>query len=359
MGNNSKMKAAIISLGSVSSKLTAKAMTKYFDTVDLLDIRNLEVSLGGRKAEILYKGEPMQEYDCIYAKGSFRFANLLRSITTMLCSKCYMPIEAEAFTSGHDKLLTHINLQRNKVPMPVTYVATTAASAKTVLKKMTCPIIIKMPAGTHGKGVMVADSHESAASMIDALGMLKQPFLLQEFIQTGGTDVRAFVVGDKVAASMKRTAIKGETRSNLHAGGTGKAVILDRKTQKIAIEASKAMGVSICGVDILESVRGPMVLEINLSPGLQGITTATKIDVADKVAKYLFDETKKYKSVKTEEKGKRVVKEFLPAQEILVKLDMRGERLLLPEFVTKITQFDDEKEVTVKADKGKLEISGD
>ncbi|MBD3361449.1 RimK family alpha-L-glutamate ligase [Candidatus Woesearchaeota archaeon] len=353
------MKAALISLGSVSSKMTAQAMSKYFETVDMLDIRDLEVSLGGRKAEILYKGEPISEYDCIYAKGSFRFANLLRSITAMLCSSCYMPIDAEAFTSGHDKLLTHINLQRNNVPMPVTYVATTAEAAKTVLKKMTCPIIIKMPAGTHGKGVMVADSHESAASMIDALGMLKQPFLLQEFVQTGGTDVRALVVGDKVVASMKRTAIKGETRSNLHAGGSGSAIILDRKTQKVAIEAAKAMGVSICGVDILESVRGPMVLEINLSPGLQGITETTKVDIADKIAKFLYEETQKRKSAGIKEKSSRVVKEFLPAQEILAKLDLRGERILLPEFVTRLTQFDDEKEVKIKADKGKLEISED
>lgn len=350
------MKAAIISMGSISSKWIAKALEKYFDTVDMIDIRDLEVSLGGRKADILYKGEPMQEYDCIYAKGSFRFSNLLRSITSMLCSKCYMPIEAEAFTSGHDKLLTHINLQRNKIPMPVTYVATTAKSAKTLLKKMTCPIIIKMPAGTHGKGVMVADSHESAASMIDALAMLKQPFLLQEFVDTGGRDTRAFVVGDKVVAAMKRTAVKGETRSNIHAGGAGKATILDRKTQKVAIEAAKAMGIEICGIDILESVRGPLVLEVNLSPGLQGITKATHMDIADKIAKYLFEETKKRKEAKTEEKGKRVVKEFLPAQEIITKLDLRGERILLPEFVTKLTQFDDEKEVKIKADKGKLEI---
>lgn len=350
------MKAAIISMGSISSKWTAKAMEKYFEKVDMLDIRDLEVSLGGRKSEILYKGEPMQEYDCIYAKGSFRFANLLRSITTMLPEKCYVPIAAEAFTSGHDKLLTHINLQKNKVPMPETYVATTAKSAKTILKKMTCPIIIKMPAGTHGKGVMVADSRESAASMIDALALLKQPFLLQEFIDTGGCDIRTFVAGDKVIAAMKRTAVKGETRSNIHAGGTGKATTPDRKTQKIAIDAAKAMGVEICGVDILESVRGPLVLEVNLSPGMQGITKATKIDVADQVAKYLYEQTKKRQEAKIEEKGKRVVKEILPAQEILAKLDMRGERILLPEFVTKITEFSDEKEVKIKADKGKLEI---
>jgi hypothetical protein len=103
-------------------------------------------------------------------------------------------------------------------------------------------------------------------------------------------------------------------------------------------------------------MRGPMVLEINLSPGLQYITKATKVDIADRIAKYLFDETKKRKDAGTKEKGKNVVKEFLPAQEILAKLDMRGERILLPEFVTKLTKFDDEKEIKIKADKGKLVI---
>jgi len=350
------MKAAIVSMGSISSKWTAKAMQKYFKKVDMIDIRDLEVSLGGRKAEILYKGDPLPEYDCIYAKGSFRFSNLLRSITTMLRPKCYMPIASEAFTSGHDKLLTHIKLQRNNVPMPETYVATTAEAAKSLIKKMNCPLIIKMPSGTHGKGVMVADSHESAASMIDALAMLKQPFILQEFIDTGGTDIRAFVVGDKVVGAMKRTAVKGETRSNIHAGGAGKGVILDRKTQKTAIEAAKAMGVEICGVDILESMRGPMVLEINLSPGLQGITKATKIDIADKIAKYLSEKAKQRTQTKKQETSKKVVREILPEQEILAKLDFRGDRILLPEFVSKLTQFDDEKEVTIKAEKGKLEI---
>jgi ribosomal protein S6--L-glutamate ligase len=350
------MKAALISMGSISSKWTAEAMKKYFKEVDMLDIRDLEVSLGGRKAEILYKGKPLPEYDCIYAKGSFRFANLLRSVTTLLSSKCYMPISAEAFTSGHDKLLTHIKLQRGNVSMPETYVATTGEAAKSILKKMTCPIVIKMPAGTHGKGVMMADSHESAASMIDTLAMLKQPFLLQAFIDTGGTDARAFVVGDKVVAAMKRTAIKGETRSNIHAGGTGTPAILDRKTQKLAVEAAKAMREEICGVDILDRVRGPMVLEVNLSPGLQGITKATKTDIADRIAKHLFERAKQRKTVTEKEKSKKVVKEILESQEILAKLDLRGERLLLPEFVTKLTKFDDEKEVTIKAKNGRLVI---
>jgi len=353
------MNAAIISMGSISSKWTAEAMKKYFDQVDLLDIRDLEVSLGGRKAEILYQDEPMKHYDCIYAKGSFRYANLLRTITSMFLTKCYMPVAEEAFVAGHDKLLTHIKLQKYNVPMPETRVATTAESAKKLLKKMTYPVVIKMPSGTHGKGVMIADSRSSAASMIDALALLKQPFLLQEFIDTGGTDIRAFVVGEKVVASMKRSAVKGEARSNIHAGGKGTAVIPDRKIQKTAIEAAKAMGVDICGVDILESARGPLVLEVNVSPGMQGLVKATGIDVAGEIAKFLYEKTKQYLSATTNEKAKKEIKEriAIPSQEILTKIDFRGDRILLPEFVTKLTKFKEDQEIVIKADKGKLEIN--
>jgi len=347
------MKAALISLGSISSKWTVDAMKKYFKTADSIDIKSLEVSIG-RGGDILYEGKPLKEYDCIYAKGSHRYANLLRSITTILCPNCYLPIRASAFSTGHDKLLTHIKLMSANIPMPKTYLASTAEAAKKVLKEIHYPIVLKLPAGTHGKGVMLADSEESASTMIDTLLLLKQPFLLQEYVETGGVDIRAFVVGDKVVAAMKRKAVTGEKRANIHAGGKGEAITLDQKTKKIAIQTAKAAGCEICAVDILESARGPMVIEFNLSPGLQGITKATKVDVADKIAKYLFEQTKKRKEAGKEEKEKKTMAEILPEQEILSKLDFRGERILLPEFVSKLTHFKEGKDVIIKANKGKL-----
>ena len=343
-------------MGSISSKLTVEAMQKYFKEADHIDIKEIEVSINGKGGDIMYAGKPLKEYHCIYAKGSFRYANLLRSITAILSDHCYMPIKASAFSTGHDKLLTHIKLMKAKVPMPTTYLASTAEAAKKILKKISYPIVIKLPSGTHGKGVMLADSMESAASMIDALALLKQPFLLQEYIETGGTDIRAFVVGDKVVAAMKRKAVTGEKRANIHAGGKGEATVLDQKTKKVAIQAAQASGCEICAVDILESVRGPMVIEFNLSPGVQGITKATKINVADKIAKYLFEQAKKRLETGKEKSEKKVMSEILPEQEIVTKLDFRGEKILLPAFVSKLTGFDENKDVVLKASKGNLKI---
>ena len=349
------MKAAIISMGSISSKWTFDAMKKYFKSADHIDIKALEVSIG-RGGDILYEGNPLKEYDCIYAKGSYRYANLLRSVTTILSKNCFMPIRASSFSTGHDKLLTHIKLMSAGIPMPKTYLASTAEAARKVLKEIHYPIVLKLPAGTHGKGVMLADSEESASSMIDTLLLLKQPFLLQEYIETGGVDVRAFVVGDKVVAAMKRKAVTGEKRANIHAGATGEGITLDQKTKKVAIQTAQAVGCEICAVDILESARGPMVIEFNLSPGLQGITKATKVDVADKIAKYLFEQAKKRKETGKEKKEKKAMKELLPKQEIVTKLDFRGERILLPEFVSKLTGFKENKDIVLKANKGKLTI---
>ncbi|MEM4263748.1 MAG: RimK family alpha-L-glutamate ligase [Candidatus Woesearchaeota archaeon] len=350
------MNAAIISLGSISSKWVAEELKKYFEQVDMLDIKEIEVCLGGKgKGEIFYKGQPLPEYDCIYAKGSFRYGNLLRSITTFLANGCYFPVSADAHTTGHDKILTHIKLQ-GTIPMPKTYIASTAESAKKILKKIQYPIVMKLPSGTHGKGVMLADSYESASSMVDALALLKQPFLLQEYIETDGTDIRAIVVGNEVAAAMQRTAVKGEKRANIHAGGKGTPVTLDAKTKKIAVQTAKLMGADICAIDILPSVRGPMVLEVNLSPGLQGITKATKTNVAAKLAKFLAEKTKERKEAFAKTFEEKAIKEVLPGQEIVTKLDFRGERILLPKIVSELTQFKEEKDVVMKAKKGKLEI---
>ncbi len=347
------MKAAIISLGSISSRWTVEALKKYFDEVDQIDIQELEVSLGEKKAQILYQGKPLPKYDCIYAKGSFRYATLLRAITTLLQKDTYMPMKAGSFTIGHDKLLTHLKFQEYNVPQPTTYIAATADAGKKVIKKIPFPVVMKLPAGTHGKGVMLADSPESASSMIDALALLKQPFLIQEYIETDGTDYRIIVVGDEVAAAMKRIAAKGEKRANIHSGGHGEKIELDAKTKRAAIAAARATGCDICAVDILPSPQGPIVLEVNLSPGLQGITKVTGIKVAEIIAKFLYTKTKEML-----EKGKeQIVKELGFEQEIQGTLDYRGNKILLPEFVTMASKIKEDDEVIIKARKGHVEIS--
>ena len=341
------MKAAVISLGSVSSIWIAEELRKVFDTVDELAIDHIEVALGTKPA-ILHKGEPLQTYDCVYARGSYRYAILLSSIVTLLQPTAVMPHTADSFTIAHNKILTHLKLQERNIPQPRTHVAATAEAGKKILKHIHYPIVIKLPSGTHGKGVMFADSPESGASLIDALVLLNQPFLLQEFIETDGKDIRALVIGDTVVA-MKRVAARFENRANIHSGGHGETIELDATTRNLAIAAAQACGADICAVDLLLSVKGPLVLEVNISPGIQGITKTTKINVAEKMARYLFEKT-------SHAKGKGVLKQVSTPQEIQGKLDFRGNRILLPEVVTILSKLNSSSEVSIDVRKDKIEI---
>ena len=358
------MKAAIISLGSVSSKWTIESMKNHFDSVDNLNIKYIEITFSGEKAEILYKGEPLPDYDCIFAKGSFRYANVLKTLTVLLGDTCYMPIQHHAFTIAHDKLLTQLELQKNNIPMPATYMASTIGAARSILERLNYPIVMKFPQGTQGKGVLFAESFASASSILDALSSLRQPFVIQEYVETGGTDVRAFVIGEKVVAAYERKATVKEKRANIHIGGTGEAIDLDDGTKRLAINAAKAIGTEVCGVDILMSHKGPLVIEINISPGLQGVTEYSGIDVAGKIGKYLYEKTRE----KYDKEHKETADEILSSidrvdqeeqQEegnLITTLDFRGSRVLLPEFITKAAQLKDNNNYEFSAKKGEVSI---
>ncbi len=352
------MKAAIISMGSISSKWIMEAMRKYFDQVDDLRVKDIEVSLGGKKSEVLYQGKPLPEYDCMYLRGSSRYSNLIRAVATITPHNCYIPIAADTYTVGHDKILTHMTLQTAKIPMPKTYLVATVEQGRKVLKKIQYPIVVKLPSGTHGKGVMLADSYESASSLIDALVVLKQPFLIQEYIETGGTDIRAIVAGEKVIAAMKRVAVTGEKRANIHAGGQGKPVKVDAKIEKVAVSAAKAMKADLCAVDILLGDNGPLVIEVNLSPGMQGITKATNINVADKMAEFLHEKSKTIGEVKKQKTKEDIIKELFgeDEKELITQIDIKGEKIVIPPVMKKISEFEEGDNVVIKAKKGKIEI---
>ena len=351
-----KYKAAVISLGSKSSDMTIDAMKKYFKTVDDINIKHIEVNISGRDAEVLYKGEPLEDFDCVLAKGSFRFAPLLSSLTNLLQESTTMPISDSAFTIAHDKLLTHLALQKHNIPMPRTYIVATADAAKEVMKKMHFPIIMKFPQGTQGKGVVFADSYSSGSSILDALTALRQPFILQEFVDTDGEDVRALVVGGKVVAAMKRKANSAEKRANMHAGGTAETVFLDGVTERIAVKTAKALNASICGVDILMSVKGPVVIEANISPGLQGITATTGVDVADHIAKHLFKETDARLSTNKQRFKEKVLSEVDNNNTLMTSLDFRGNRVLVPEMMTRRCHFSEDDMYEIIGLEGELVI---
>jgi ribosomal protein S6--L-glutamate ligase len=336
-------------------------MKKYFDEIDDVRIKNIEVVMNGKVMEVLYEGKPLPHYDCIYAKGSFRYASVLRALTSVLCEETYFPLTPNSFTLGHDKLLTHLELQRHRIPTPRTYiVASKGDIVKEVLQQVSYPIVMKLPTGTQGKGVMFADSASSASSMLDTLLTLKQPFLIQEYIETGGVDIRAFVVGENVIACMKRKAVEGEKRANIHVGGKGEAYVASHQVKKLAVDTAKAVGAEICAVDILEGAKGHLVIEVNISPGLQGITAATKLDVASKIAKYLSDRTEKLMSSKKKTGAEKILQELGIDEEqgkpLITTLDVRSGRLLLPELVTSSTGFDDKTDVIIESKKDELRI---
>jgi len=354
------MKGAVISLGSTSSQMVADSMKKYFDEVDMIQLRSIEVRLG-KESGIFYEGKHLANYDCIYVKGSFRFANLLRSISALLEGKTpYLPLPANSFTTVHNKLLTHLALEQQNIPMPRTYITSTIEEAKTLLKRVNYPIVMKFPEGTQGKGVMFADSQSSASSLLDALGALNQPFIIQEFIDTNGEDIRALVVGDKVIAAMKRVAVKGEKRANVHAGGEPKAILLGHETSKMAVKVAKALDADVCGVDILESPRGPLVIEANISPGLQGLQSVSTINIADEIAKYFARRTEEILQGTQKKKAAEVMQEIgldkSASQKVISQLTFRGDRIILPVIANKIAQFHDDKEFSLTLRKGKIEI---
>lgn len=352
------MKAGLISLGSTSSKWTVEAMKEYFDEVENLYLKDLEVSISGKSAEILYQGKPLSnDFDTIYAKGSFRYAQILRSITTLMAKHCYMPIQTEAFTIAHDKLLTQLMLQTHNIPMPKTYISSGIKSARDLLRKVNYPIVMKFPQGTQGKGVMFADSFSSASSILDAMSTLNQGFIVQEYIETQNSDVRAIVIGDKVVASMIRIGKGDEKRANLHAGGSGEEYKLDYETKKIAVKAAKATGASICGVDILEGPKGPLVIETNISPGLQGITKVTGVDVADKIASHLYDKAKERLQSKDDINKREIMASVNNKGRIITSLDIRANRIYLPKLVTRTSNFKESDQIEIEMEDGKISMN--
>jgi len=199
------MKLAIISLGGKSSGMVLEEAKKYCTKVDFLNVKEIEVHADSKDIGILYKGTPLEKYDCIYIRGSYKYLLLQRSLTTALQNDVYMPIAPSAFTIGHNKLLTLIELQKKNIPIPKTYLAITTNSAKKILEQVHYPVIMKIPFGTHGKGVMFADSLAAAKSLLDALEVFKQPYIIQEYVGTKGreiSDIRAIVVGGEVVAAM-------------------------------------------------------------------------------------------------------------------------------------------------------------
>ena len=245
--------------------------------------------------KIHYRGGPLPFYDAIIprigASNTFYGTAVLRHLETM---GIYTLNESIAISRSRDKFRSLQLLARKGIPMPLTSFAQSPDNTEDLIRMVGgAPLVIKLLEGTQGKGVMLADSHQSAVSIINAFKEMHANILVQEFIQESkGTDIRCLVIDGKGVAAMKRQAKEGEFRANVHQGGTALKVKLTPLERAIAIAAAKTMGLKVAGVDLLRSNNGPLVLEINSSPGLEGIETTTQIDIAGKIIKYIENNAK-------------------------------------------------------------------
>jgi ribosomal protein S6--L-glutamate ligase len=200
---------------------------------------------------------------------------------------------SDAIGRSRDKLSAMQLLTRAGVGLPTTSFAHSTQDIDGLLEVVGgTPVVVKLLEGTQGVGVVLAETRKAAESVIGAFRQMDANFIVQEYIkEAAGSDVRAFVVGGKVVAAMRRTGAPGDFRSNLHRGGSAEAVKLSQKERSTAIRAARTMGLNVAGVDMLQSAEGPLVLEVNSSPGLEGIEAASGVDIADLIIEYIEDNT--------------------------------------------------------------------
>ncbi len=262
------------------------------------------MNISAHKPEIHYRGEELKGFDAVIprigASITFYGTAVLRQFEMM---GVYPLSESVALTRSRDKLRSLQLLARKGVGLPVTGFAHHADDIDDLIELVGgAPLVIKLLEGTQGKGVVLTETKKAAESVIDAFSGLKANILIQEFIkEAGGSDIRCFVIGDKVVAAMKRTAKEGEFRSNLHRGGTAEVIRLTPEERVTAVRSAKIMGLGVAGVDVLRSSHGPVALEVNSSPGLEGIETATGKNIAGMIIEYI---EKNARPGRTKTKGK-------------------------------------------------------
>jgi ribosomal protein S6--L-glutamate ligase len=273
--------------------------------IDVIRTLNCYMNIASRRPEIYFNGESLTGYDAVIprigASVTFYGLAVLRQFEMM----GVFPLnESVAIGRSRDKLRSMQLLARDGVGLPVTAFAHDAKQAGEVVKLAGgAPVVIKLLEGTQGIGVVLADTERSAKSVIEAFRGANVNILAQEFIkESAGTDIRAIVVGGKVVAAMKRTGEAGEFRSNLHRGGSAKLIKISPEERSTAIRAAKSMGLAVCGVDMLRANHGAVVMEVNSSPGLEGVEKATGLDVAGMIIQHL-EKTAKPGATKTKGKG--------------------------------------------------------
>jgi ribosomal protein S6--L-glutamate ligase len=258
--------------------------------VKVLNTLRFGIDLSGDEPDLQFRGRPLSTYDAVLP----RIGNSITYYGTAVVRQfeqmdVYTPNTAGGITNSRDKLRATQILSRHGVEMPATTFVQDRADVIPAIERVGgAPVVIKLLEGTQGIGVILAPSLKVAEAIIETLQSTRQNVLIQRFVkESKGRDIRALVVGDRVVAAMRRSAQGDEFRSNVHRGGSVEKVALDEEFERVAVRAAQIMGLKVAGVDMLEGRKGPLVMEVNSSPGLEGIEAATKLDVAGAIIDYI------------------------------------------------------------------------
>lgn len=258
--------------------------------VKVVDYLRCYMNITSHKPKVIFGGHPLEGYDAVIprigASNTFYGTAVVRQFEMM----GVFPLnESQAIVRSRDKLRSLQLLARKGIGLPVTGFAHSTKDVQGLINIVGgAPLVVKLLEGTQGIGVVLAETDKAAESVIEAFRDLDANILVQEFIkETAGSDIRALVIGDRVVAAMRRRAAAGEFRSNLHRGGTAEKIRLTPEERSTAVRAARAVGLNVAGVDILRSNHGPLVIEVNSSPGLEGIEKATGVNVAGKIIEYI------------------------------------------------------------------------
>jgi ribosomal protein S6--L-glutamate ligase len=273
-----------------STRRIREAAEERGHSMQVIDVLRVYMNIASHKPTIHYKGAPLEGFDAVIprigASVTFYGAAVLRQFEMM---GVYPLNESVAITRSRDKLRSLQLLSRKGIGLPVTGFACKPDDIKDMIKMVGgAPLVVKLLEGTQGIGVVLAETQKAAESVIEGFMGVKANILVQEYIkESGGADIRCLVIGGKVVASMQRIAAAGEFRSNLHRGGTSSLIRITPEERSTAIRAAKIMGLNVAGVDLLRSNHGPVIMEVNSSPGLEGIEKSTGKDIAGLMIEYI------------------------------------------------------------------------
>ena len=288
-----------------SHKRLMEAARERGHEMQWIDTLKVYLRLGQERPEMRYRGEEMPQFDAVIprigASITFFGTAVLRQFEVM---GVYPLNESVAISRSRDKFRSLQLLSRKGVGIPVTGVAQGTRQTDDLIGMVGgAPVVIKLVEGTQGVGVVLGDTEKAAKSMINAFTGLDANILVQEFIgEADSEDIRCLVIGDRVVAAMLRKGPEGDFRSNLHRGGSATKVRITPKERETAVKAARVMGLNVCGVDMLRSKRGPLVMEVNSSPGLEGIEKTTGLNVAGKIIEYI-EKTAKPNKTRTRGRG--------------------------------------------------------